>query len=242
MKKPLSVHSSTSLPMILALEASAKQLSIAVLRDGKVVAERQRLAANGHAVGIVPLSIETLNDAGETFDVITHVAAGCGPGSFTGIRVTLAAAKGFCMAHKAVGVGLSSLQALASAASYAEPGATTPCLALADTRRGTLYAQLFDSCGQPSGGIFESYPTQLPWLIDSDLSALGMRIVGADHEVVADVLRAAGATIFLPPVEETPTASMIGHLAAERIEHGEMSPLEPIYLAEPLLGPKKKSD
>ena len=71
------------------------------MRDGHLLATRQHLAAHGHAVGIVPLTIETLHEAGETFDAITHVAAGCGPGSFTGIRVTLAAAKGFCMAHLA---------------------------------------------------------------------------------------------------------------------------------------------
>ena len=77
---------------LLAIEASANQLSIAVMVDGEVVAARQHLAAHGHAVGIVPLSIETVKDAGMTFDAMTHVAVGCGPGSFTGIRVALAAA------------------------------------------------------------------------------------------------------------------------------------------------------
>ena len=246
MKKSLSADLPSTSATILALEASASQLSIALMRDGHLLATRQHLAAHGHAVGIVPLTIETLHEAGETFDAITHVAAGCGPGSFTGIRVTLAAAKGFCMAHQAVGVGISGLQALAGAASHADPHATSACLTLADTRRGTLYAQIFDGDAQPLGDIFESSVANLPRLIDGDLSASGLtisglRIVGAERAAVADALNTAGVSTTLPPVEDMPTASMIAHLAAAQIKRGEITPLEPLYLADPRLGPQKKS-
>ena len=249
MKKSLSVDLRSTSATILALEASASQLSVAVMRDGHLLATRQHLAAHGHAVCIVPLSIETLHEAGETFDVITHVAAGCGPGSFTGIRVTLAAAKGFCMAHQAIGVGISGLQALAGAASHADPHATSACLTLADTRRGTLYAQIFDGDAQPLGDIFESSVTNLPWLIDGNLLASGLsisglsglRIVGAERAAVAEALNTIGVSTTLPPVENMPTASMIAQLAAARIRRGETTPLEPLYLADPRLGPQKKS-
>ena len=246
MKKSLSADLPSTSATILALEASASQLSIALMRDGHLLATRQHLAAHGHAVGIVPLTIETLHEAGETFDAITHVAAGCGPGSFTGIRVTLAAAKGFCMALQAVGVGISGLQALAGAASHADPHATSACLTLADTRRGTLYAQIFDSDAQPLGDIFESSVANVPRLIDGDLSASGLtisglRIVGAERAAVADALNTAGVSTTLPPVEDMPTASMIAQLAAAQIKRSEITPLEPLYLADPRLGPQKKS-
>ena len=246
MKKSLSADLPSTSATILALEASASQLSIAVMRDGHLLATCQHLATHGHAIGIVPLTIETLHEAGETFDAITHVAAGCGPGSFTGIRVTLAAAKGFCMAHQAVGVGISGLQALASAASHADPHAAGACLTLADTRRGTLYAQIFDGDAQPASHIFESSVTNLPRLIDVDLSAYGtsianLRIVGVEGAAVADALNTAGVSTTLPPVEDMPTASMIAHLAAAQIKSGETTPLEPLYLADPRLGPQKKS-
>ena len=246
MKKSLSADLPSTNATILALEASASQLSIALMRDGHLLATRQHLAAHGHAVGIVPLTIETLHEAGETFDAITHVAAGCGPGSFTGIRVTLAAAKGFCIAHQAVGVGISGLHALAGAASHADPHATSACLTLADTRRGTLYAQIFDGDAQPLGDIFESSVANLPRLIDGDLLASGLtisglRIIGAERAAVADALTTAGVSTTLPPVEDMPTASMIAHLAAAQIKRGEITPLEPLYLADPRLGPQKKS-
>ena len=241
MKKSLSADLPSTSATILALEASASQLSIALMRDGHLLATRQHLAAHGHAVGIVPLTIETLHEAGETFDAITHVAAGCGPGSFTGIRVTLAAAKGFCMALQAVGVGISGLQALAGAASHADPHTTSACLTLADTRRGTLYAQIFDSDAQPAGDIFESSVANLPRLIGADLSVSGLRIIGMERAAVADALTTVGVSTSLPPVEDMPTASMIAHLAAAQIKRGEITPLEPLYLADPRLGPQKKS-
>ncbi|GIR33082.1 MAG: hypothetical protein CM15mP46_0770 [Alphaproteobacteria bacterium] len=192
------IHLPTT-PHILAIEASANQLSIAVMIDGEVVAERQHLAAHGHAVGIVPLAIETIKDAGVTFDAMTHVAAGCGPGSFTGIRVALAAAKGFCMAHKATGVGVSGLQALAHAATHVAPDVTTPCLVLADTRRGPLYAQIFDAKAQPMGAIFEASIHHLPQLIDAEISGSDLRVIGTDRMAVADALTIRLASLLHLP-------------------------------------------
>jgi hypothetical protein len=81
----------------------------------------------------------------------------------------------------------------------------------------------------------------LPRLIGADLSVPGLRIVGAERAAVADALTTAGVSTTLPPVEDMPTASMIAHLAAAQIERGEITPLEPLYLADPRLGPQKKS-
>ena len=242
MKKP----SATTLPhlslSILAIEASSSQLSIAVMVNGEVVAALQHPAAHGHAVGIVPLSIEALENAGITFDAITHVAAGCGPGSFTGIRVALAAAKGFCIAHKAQGVGVSGLQALAYTALHLTPDSTAPFLVLADTRRGQLYAQIFDATAQPIGAIFEASIQQLPHLIDIEIVGSGLRVIGTDRSAVADELTMIGITAALPDVDEMPSASMVACLANEQIIKNQTGSLQPLYLADPLLGPKKKSD
>ena len=241
MKKPPPTPSLPTMPHILAIEASANQLSIAVMMKGEVVAERRHLAAHGHAVGIVPLAIETINVAGVTFDAMTHIAAGCGPGSFTGIRVALAAAKGFCMAHQAIGVGVSGLQALALAASHVAADVTMPCLVLADTRRGPLYAQIFDAKARPMGAIFEASIHHLPQLIDADISASGLRVIGMERMAVADALDTAGIITDLPAIDEMPSASMVARLANEQIAQHQTAPLHPLYLADPRLGPKKKS-
>ena len=241
MKKPTTTTLPTISPHILAIEASADQLSIAVMVDAEVVAARQHLAVHGHAVGIVPLSIETLKDAGMTFELMTHIAAGCGPGSFTGIRVALAAAKGFCMAHQATGVGVSGLQALAHAAKHVAPDTTTPCLALADTRRGPLYAQIFDATTKPMGTIFEASIQQLPHLINTEIVGSGLRVIGRDRRAVADALTVAGISAAVLDIDEMPSASMVAHVANEQIIKNQTSPLQPLYIADPRLGPKKKS-
>ena len=241
MKKPPATTLPPTSPNILAIEASANQLSIAVMVNSEVVAARQHLAAHGHAVGIVPLSIETVREAGMTFDAMTHVAAGCGPGSFTGIRVALAAAKGFCMAHQATGVGVSGMQALAHAATHVDPDTTTPCLVLADTRRGPLYAQIFDATAQPIGAIFEASIQQLPHLIDTEIAGSDLRVVGTDRMAVADALTMAGISAAVPDIDEMPSASMVARVANEQIIKNQTGPLHPLYLADPRLGPKKKS-
>ena len=240
MKKPSATTLPPLSPKILAIEASANQLSTAVMVNGEVVAARQHLAAHGHAVGIVPMSIETLEEAGMTFDTMTHVAAGCGPGSFTGIRVTLAAAKGFCMAHQAKGVGVSGLQALAYAAILVAPDTKIPCLALADTRRGPLYAQIFDTAAEPMGPIFEASIQQLPHLIDTKIAGADLRIIGTDRIAVADELNMAGIIATLPNIDEVPSASMVARMAHEQIIKNQTGLLRPLYLADPRLGPKKK--
>ena len=226
---------------ILAIEASANQLSIAVMTNDEVVAERRHLAAYGHASGIVPMAIETIEDAGTTFDAMTHVAAGCGPGSFTGIRVALAAAKGFCLAHNATGVGVSGMQALAHAAIHAARGVTTPCLVLAETRRGPLYAQIFNATAQPLGMIFESNIQQLPHLIDAKIVGSDLRVIGTECQAVADALTFAGITATIPNIDKMPSASMVARVANEQIKKNQIGPLHPQYLADPRFGPKKKS-
>jgi len=241
MKKPSVITLPLVSSKILAIEASANQLSIAIMVNGEVITALQHLAPYGHAAGIVPLSIEALNDADTTFDAITHVAAGCGPGSFTGIRVALAAAKGFCIAHKAKGVGVSGLQALAYAAIHLTPDATTPCLVLAETRRGPFYAQIFDATAQPKGAIFEASIEQLPSLIDEKVAGSDLRVIGTDRFAVADALTMVGVSVALPDVDEMPNASMVACLANEQILQNQTGPLDPLYLADPRLGPKKKS-
>ena len=240
MKKLLPTPPLAKTPHILAIEASANQLSIAVMVKDEVLAERQHFAAHGHAVGIVPLVIETINAAGVSFATMTHVAAGCGPGSFTGIRVALAAAKGFCMAHRAMGVGVSGLQALAYAASNAAEDETTPLLVLADTRREPIYVQIFDAKAQPLCPIFEASVRKLPQLIDAGLTASGIRVIGMKRMAVADALSATGIIADLPAIDEMPNAGMVARLASRQIAQQQIAPLSPLYLSDPKLGPRKK--
>ena len=84
---------------MLAFEASTSRLSVAVTVGAHDVVLVERDARVGQAADLIPMAVQAMADAGLGFDRITHVAAGCGPGSFTGIRVALAAAKGVSLAQ-----------------------------------------------------------------------------------------------------------------------------------------------
>ena len=138
-------------PIILAFEGSTKHLSVAVFVNGSVQAMKKIDAPFGQAKELMPLAIRTLADVGLEFSSLSHVAAGCGPGSFTGLRVSLAAAKGVCLARDIIGLGISGLEALAFCSSGLSGG--MPVLCIADTRRGNVYAQLFASDMTPQSTV-----------------------------------------------------------------------------------------
>ena len=116
---------------------------------------------------------------------------------------------------------------------------TTTCLVLADTRRGPLYAQIFDAAAQPIGAIFEASIQQLPHLIDTEIAGSDLRVIGTDRMAVADALTMAGISAAVPDIDEMPSASMVARVANEQIIKNQVGPLHPLYLADPRLGPEK---
>lgn len=230
-------------PTILAFEASTKQLSVAVYIRGSVLAMKQIEAPFGQAAELVPLAIQTLADAKVEFSSFSHVAAGCGPGSFTGLRVSLAAAKGICLARSIPGVGISGLEALACFSSGALNG--LPVLCIADTRRGNVYAQLFANDMTPKGVIFEAQIDQLPLFVSASICADGLMLAGFGVLAAKTAFAANGVSATPVPFGENQDslmvdAGMIATMAAKKIMLGDFPPLAPLYLADPLLGPEKK--
>ena len=241
-----------ALPVILAFEASTNQLSVAVYADGVIRAIKMAEAAFGQAASLVPLAVSALSEANIDFAKISHVAAGRGPGSFTGIRVSLAAAKGFCLAHDLPGLGISGLEALAY--SCGDEDGDLPILCLADTRRGNVYAQFFAADMTPQGDIFEAQIEQLPLLVPSAFGQEAILLAGYGGQVAAAAFRGAGRKVGLGGGRMTSVdaadqgiddisvdAGMIASLAAHYLARGKVSSLTPLYLADPRLGPKKKA-
>ena len=246
-----------ALPVILAFEASTNQLSVAVYADGMTRAMKMAEATFGQAASLVPLAVSTLAKADIDFAMVSHVAAGRGPGSFTGLRVSLAAAKGVCLAHDLPGLGISGLEALAY--SFGDGDGDLPILCLADTRRGNVYAQFFAADLTPQGDIFEAQIEQLPLFVPSALGQEAILLAGNGRQAAAAAFIGAGKQVRLASgrmilaqitsadaadqgVDDiSVNAGMIARLAAHHLAHGNISPLTPLYLADPRLGPKKKA-
>ena len=121
--------------MILAFDTSSAACTVALFDDGECVASRDELIGRGHAERLVPMIAELMD--GRSAD---HVLVGVGPGSFTGIRVAIAAAHGLAIGWGAELEGMSSLALLAAgAATEGEVAAAVM------GGHGELFVQQFDA-------------------------------------------------------------------------------------------------
>jgi tRNA threonylcarbamoyladenosine biosynthesis protein TsaB len=102
--------------LTLALDTSTASGSVAVRRDGNLVVVRAADPGRPHATRLPGDLLDALHDAGASLDDVTVLAVGLGPGAFTGLRVGLATMQGLAFARGLPVVGVSALDAIASAA------------------------------------------------------------------------------------------------------------------------------
>lgn len=121
---------------ILAFETSAKAASVALLADGKLLGESYQNSGVTHSQTLLVMARNLLNDCGVEPDA---VAAAAGPGSFTGVRIGVAAAKGYAWGKELPCYGVSTLEAMACSFG-AWQGWVCPCM---DARRSQVYNALF---------------------------------------------------------------------------------------------------
>lgn len=126
---------------ILSIDTCLQACSAAILRDGEVLACQSQSLGKGHAEHLAPMVRDVLSDAELKVPDLARIAVTLGPGSFTGVRVGLAFARGLAVTHPIAIIGLTSLEALAGAVS-AHLGAVRAVVI--DARRGQVYGQLFD--------------------------------------------------------------------------------------------------
>ena len=125
--------------LILAFETSAKAASVAILEDGKLLGECYQNTGLTHSQTLLVMAQELLSQCGKTVEDVTAAAVAAGPGSFTGVRIGVAAAKGFAWGREIPCFGVSTLEAMAlSFGAY--QGYVCPCM---DARRGQVYNALF---------------------------------------------------------------------------------------------------
>lgn len=124
---------------ILAFETSAKAASTAILQDGILLGEYYQNSGQTHSRTVMKLAQDLLANCDLTCDDIDYVAWANGPGSFTGIRIGAAAAKGFCWGGEKEALPVSTLEAMAYGCS--RDGIVCACM---DARRQQVYQALFE--------------------------------------------------------------------------------------------------
>lgn len=186
-------------------------MAAALVAGGRVAARREEAMATGQAERLLPLLEETLAAGGAVWAGLDAVAVCVGPGDFTGVRVSVAAARGLALGLGAPAIGVSRLEALVAG----RPGVV---LAAVDARRDMAVAQAFRD-GAPLG------PAAL--VPRAELAAMappGAALIGA------------AAPAGTPEAAETPDAAAIAAIAATRLG-ADLPPPAPIYLRPPDAAP-----
>lgn len=124
---------------LLAIETAGSICSAAFWREGAVVAEEVIADAHGHAIELVPMIQRIALKVEQDLRQLDAVAATVGPGSFTGIRVGLATARGIALAAGCASIGIDSFQRLAWAAQMQGISLQTRNLVVLDSRRTELF-------------------------------------------------------------------------------------------------------
>src|SRR5471030_810279 len=133
---------------VLAIDTALEACSAAVLdteRAGATANETLPMV-RGHAEALIPLIARVLETARLTFSEIDRIAVTTGPGSFTGLRVGIAAARGIALASGKPAVGLSTLSAYA--APFIASDDTLPVVSVIDARHDHVYLQVFGPGGR----------------------------------------------------------------------------------------------
>ncbi|NLN33436.1 MAG: tRNA (adenosine(37)-N6)-threonylcarbamoyltransferase complex dimerization subunit type 1 TsaB [Flavobacteriaceae bacterium] len=220
---------------ILHLETSTKNCSVAISRNGELLCLCEEYDENyGHSEKLHQFVNWALEGAEISLNEIDAVCVSKGPGSYTGLRIGVSAAKGFCFGLNIPMLSLNSLEILAQSQINKGFDLIIPMI---DARRMEVYTAIFDTSGQMISEI------EAKILDENSFQEL------ADQKIVfvGDGVEKSKSILNLPTVEFIdnlhPSAKNMIELAEKKFEEKlfeDVAYFEPFYLKEFMTGAKKK--
>lgn len=225
---------------ILALETTAAACSVALVDDERGPIERFEPMVRGHAERLMPMINEVLAEAGTSFAALDLIAAATGPGTFTGLRVGLAAARGIALAAGRPCLGVTAFAAVLEAERGAAERAWKDgraVLVVLDSRRSELFAQCFLP---PDGASQEPVVATAERLAGVAIGSTGL-VLGTAAAIVGEAmvcLDRDGSRTGPSITSCAPRASAVARVALRRWQRGERPgrPCDPVYLRAPDTG------
>ena len=219
---------------ILALETAAKAASAAITEDGKVLASGYQDTGLTHSRTLMPIVEGLLRNTGMTVGDLDAVAVSAGPGSFTGVRIGVSAAKGLAFAGDKPCIGVSTLAALARNVAFA--GGLIVCAM--DARRQQVYNALFEARDGAPARLTPDRAISLADLAEALRDDPRPKtVLGDGGQMCFDYLTAAGVPCRLAPAHLVKEDAVSVALEAEELARAgglvTAQELAPVYLRPP---------
>lgn len=216
---------------ILAFDTTMAACSAAVVRfengEAQVMSAHHETRTRGHAEVLVPMIGEVMAQASVSFGDLDRIAVTVGPGTFTGVRVGVATARGMAVASGLPVVGITTFEAVAAGVA-ASPGAEhRPIACVFDARRDEVYVQCFTA-----GLVALTEPQALPYRDAGELiTAHQPVLVGTGVHLVMPLEDGDRASVPIADVADQPTAVLVAERAALGVP--ATGPPVPLYLRPP---------
>ncbi|MTI20763.1 tRNA (adenosine(37)-N6)-threonylcarbamoyltransferase complex dimerization subunit type 1 TsaB [Fulvivirga sp. RKSG066] len=215
--------------LILSIETATNVCSVAIHKEGKLLANQSLHIAQSHSGLLVPVIQTLLNNCDLQKDQLEAVALSKGPGSYTGLRIGTSTAKGLCQALEIPLIGVNTLEAMAAQVTQFANQADILCPML-DARRMEVYCMLQNKKGET---IQETQPVIIEESSFNDLlDSNKMYFFGNGAEKCKAVIQSKNA-VFINDVE--PDAITVGRLAYQRYIKNQFEDLayfNPFYLKD----------
>ncbi len=216
---------------IISIETATKVCSVALHRDGELIALREDDNQHSHSANITLFVDEVVTEAGITFNDIDAIAVSKGPGSYTGLRIGVSASKGFCYGLNIPLISVNTLMAMAQHTALSQHKKENTFLCpMIDARRMEVFCALIDTKNQ--------------WIRETEAVVVDEKSFGQELETHPIVFFGDGAakcqsTINHPNAifvdEVRPSAKYVGELAWEKFKQKQFEDVayfEPFYLKE----------
>ncbi len=182
--------------LILAFETSAKAGSVALWQDGKLLGESYQNTGLTHSQTLLSMAESLLSSCGSTPQDVTAVAVAAGPGSFTGVRIGVAAAKGFAWGLEIPCCGVSTLEAMAENLGIYD-GFVVPVM---DARRSQVYNAVFKAENGVLNRVTEDRAISLEALCEElKVCDRPIHLVGDGSVLTYNTLKDKLPSLILPP-------------------------------------------
>jgi tRNA threonylcarbamoyladenosine biosynthesis protein TsaB len=216
--------------MLLAFETSAKAASVALFDGEKLLGESYQNTGLTHSQTLMLMAEDLMKNCGATVGDLTGVAVAAGPGSFTGVRIGVSAAKGLAWGRDLPCWGVSTLEAMALGLGLQE-GYILPTM---DARRAQVYTALFYAKNGVVSRVFEDQAIALAELKEKLPTDQPIFLVGDGSTLTYHTLKESLLSLVMPPEHKIHQRAVGVGLAAisaiARGETGDAKTLSPNYL------------